>query len=376
MSITRTDGISNQGFADHPVETLGTASLGVSPFDGYTLAESEQGFPFPSKRELGTFFSCNQQNAPTITIDGVTYHNTEMLFYGNGQLKGGYLIEDTLIDGILYKADNIIAYHEDGQVIGGILAEDTSIDGVTYKANTQIVFHKNRKVMEGTPAVDALIDGILYQADTPIARHENGQVKQGILAAGNDINGTLYPEGTQIWRDEAGQIEKIILSEDWTINQLTFSGELIEVPYKADEKILIKNGQPIMGTLAEDTLIDGILCRAKYEKNDKSFREIYFHDNRRLKKCRLAERTEDPGKKGVYYKPGTWLERYDNGQVYKGRLDGIVPIDGVKYFFDIEYYPDGRVKTGSIGEEYITIQGREFFMGNRISFDENGRVEN
>ena len=64
----------------------------------------------------------------------------EVGFYMSKKINWGRLAQDTVINGVKYKSDTVVIFHENGKVSTGVLAQDTKIEGTIYKAGTSVSF--------------------------------------------------------------------------------------------------------------------------------------------------------------------------------------------------------------------------------------------
>ncbi len=163
--------------------------------------------------------------------------HTGVFFYPEGIVKQGFLAEDTYVQGMTFRGDQEIRFHRNGKVEGGTLSmagqsimgikfsgiatfyedgmiheallhEDTVINGVKFKAPTgkepspglyyQMLFFPDGKVCKATLAEDTVLKGIKFKGGEEIAFHMNGNVLQGVLAEDAVIKGVPCKGGARI----------------------------------------------------------------------------------------------------------------------------------------------------------------------------------
>ena len=101
---------------------------------------------------------------------------------------------DAEYNGILIDASKEVSIYYEGQLKSGFLKNDTAIEGVTYKAGSMLGLYSNGKVAVGRLKSEIKISGMSFKADTDIAFYPTGEISKGEVLAGatpNNKNLTL-----------------------------------------------------------------------------------------------------------------------------------------------------------------------------------------
>jgi hypothetical protein len=349
-------------------------------------------------------------------------------FHPNGNLKSAELFTDHTIQGILLRGTSAEpvepSFHDNGKLAHVTLRADTTIHGGVYKAKTDVWFHASGQLASGQLAADSPILGRTYLAGTKLMFHQTtGRVAEGTLGASAVISGNTYGPGTGVWFDEAGRVEKVRLLADTVINGITFRGndvipfyesgvakqgvlavatKLQEADFAAGTAVTFRRA----GTLAEaylsaDTVInkrrfapgthlvcdESGLCRPQQEAQPDGAAApvtVTVGDNLRVKVTgnppwrtgelaapfSLGRNLLLPGIR-VWFSEQGHIERalLDRDQELAGRFGLVTCKAGTEVVFDLE--PEVR---GCVLSREVTIEGRAYQRGRRLTFDDEGRV--
>ena len=116
--------------------------------------------------------------------------------------------------------------------------------------------------------------------------YPDGRLEGCSLARDTKVSGHMFPKGSWPYFDPPGVLKCVFLEHDYEVQGYLLRGEGINY-----QTCFHPNGWLRFGNLKEPTTIQGVPC-------EKSTREIwltkgpsgiYFHDNGRLKGCRLSQ---------------------------------------------------------------------------------------
>jgi hypothetical protein len=159
-----------------------------------------------------------------------------------------------------------------------------------------------------------------------ILRHENGQMKRACLIEPTEID--ELPCRSWCWWYEDGRVDNIELAEP-----VSLSGH--DLP--AGTRVFFdREGRIAHLWLAEDTVIDGRLCRGRWKI------DTALHPNNRIKAFFPREDTE---------------------------IDGV--LCEASLFHPIYLHPDGKLKQCKLAGD-ITLAGESFAKGSTIALDAAG----
>ena len=131
-------------------------------------------------------------------------------YYNSGNIKTVVLPEYGVfeIDGIKYVSntwDRSVEFYETGIPTACELALDSLINGMLFKAETYLTFHESGAVKSGTLAAEIEIEGIKFQASY-LYLYENGDLEAGVLAYDTLIQGKQFEVGDMIMFDNDGDV--------------------------------------------------------------------------------------------------------------------------------------------------------------------------
>jgi hypothetical protein len=349
-------------------------------------------------------------------------------FHPNGNLKSAELFTDHTIQGILLKGTSAEPveprFHDNGKLAHVTLRADTTIHGGVYRAKTDVWFHPTGQLASGQLAADSPILGRTYLGGTKLMFHPvTGRVAEGTLGASAVIYGNTYGRGTGVWFDGAGRLQKVRLPADTVINGITFRGNNLITFYEngvAQQGVLAVGtklqdadfaaGTAVTfhraGTLAEahlsaDTVInqrrfaagthlvcnESGLCQPQQEAQPDEAAVpvvVTVADSLRVKVTgnspwrtgelaapfSLGRNLLLPGIR-VWFSEQGRIERalLDRDQELAGRFGLVTCKAGTEVVFDLEHEVRGCVLSRA-----VTIDGRAYQLGRRLTFDDEGRV--
>lgn len=145
--------------------------------------------------------------ASDIELDGVVYRGQSQIYlYESGKVRGGYLLTNTIISGMIFQAaDGIIPdiyFYEKGLVEMGILNYYTAIDNHYYIGFVR--FYESGEVAEGYFVFDTQYEDYKFMKGKKVSFHENGKIKSATLSKAIEIDGIEYEKGTKVIFDQRG----------------------------------------------------------------------------------------------------------------------------------------------------------------------------
>jgi len=300
-------------------------------------------------------------------------------------IRSGYLVCDTVMDGIKLKAltqlsyyspvryaNRLRAYLRGNEVIekdrirfkstliffleddkksfgGGELVEDVTLvtfnRRLKFKAGKELVFYDyaRKMVNGGVLAEEAILEAggvkVKFMAGKALGFHRNGSVSVGSLAEKTTIQGMICRAGTNLLFNENGRIVWMLLP----------GGTNVSIG-----ALLFKSGKTIGGG---------------------SHPPIRFYDNGQVESGSLAK---EVGRQGMKFRPGV-IEFHEDGKVKSGALaeDAVVEIDNKKVRFKAHtamgLYQNEKVEFGDLAEE-TDFGGWKFPPGSVAKFNENGQI--
>jgi hypothetical protein len=106
-----------------------------------------------------------------IVHEGIHFKNGQLYFHETG-ISCGTLNGEQMIDGIKYS--NVVCFDLNGNVSRAFLVENTKIDGILYKGRKEINYYPSKKVKNGTVAERTNINGKIYEAGQSVLFNQNG----------------------------------------------------------------------------------------------------------------------------------------------------------------------------------------------------------
>ena len=254
----------------------------------------------------------------------------------------------------------------------GTLAENTIIAGVKYEAGTFIVINSEGEVTVGTLAERGEVGGVTLDAGTEFTYDPEDRNLEAKIPAGTDlvINNVSYKAGTNIYFVE-GRVSEGVLNSDYrdpngnlfgpgTLIVLNQGGKVISAKINAAGTTLLGNNSYPVGS------------------------EVEFDEEGHVTRALLgADATIRDNIRTYHFKANSVVEFYPDGRVKSGRLAEDLEIElepGKKIKFKagtpISFYPDGSVETGTLadGDAPLMVQGRPFKPGTEIGFHSNGKI--
>jgi hypothetical protein len=355
-------------------------------------------------------------------------HGSWVCFHRNGNLKSAELFAEHTIQGVVLKGTSAEpvepSFHENGKLAHVRLRADTAIQGGVYRAKTEVWFHPSGRLESGELAADSAILGRTYLAGTKLRfLKANGGVAEGTLGSPAVIGGDTYERGTGLWFDEAGRLEKVRLLTDTTIHGITFRGNAVVPFYEngvaqhgvlavatkvqdvdfADGTLVTfhRTGMLAEAQLSADTVINqrrfaagtrivcdvAGLCRPHEEEQPAGAPlplVVTVGDNLRVKVT-----GNSPWTTGELVAPlslgrnllasGTRLWFDEQGRIEKAALDRDHELAGrpglvtCKAGTEVRFDPELELRACVLGRD-VTLDGRDYKLGRRLTFDGDGRV--
>jgi hypothetical protein len=146
---------------------------------------------------------------------------------------------------------------------------------IGIKAQHPVVKNAVGEIITGPIEVQGL------SCQVPAQYHPNGQLKSCILALDDTLDGQPFPEGTRLAFRENGDLWRCYLSKDAEIH-----GYLCKGKEDGFRTLFYSVNKPKRIWLVNDEIIDNVPC-AKYEYLSRN--DVTFHENGRLKSCKLSE---------------------------------------------------------------------------------------
>jgi hypothetical protein len=332
-------------------------------------------------------------------------------YRGTSDVYSGTLADDTIIQGITFKEQTVVAFHDNGKVHSGSLAANTTIQGITYQGNSEVYFDESGRVTSGHLAADSTIQGVRYLAGL-VEFDSHGRVNKGVLAADTTLDGISYETGTKVNLDATGRPVLDLPAEPVCaeyydehddsaprIVMRTYHGggepEVVSLPLckrsvpKRSRGLAVKTAipggsyQPGTQLLLDDhdrlkwamLFADTTIYGVRY----KAFTRLTFFENNDDARVEYAKLAADTTIRGVTYKTGASvcesLRFHQNGTVKEGCLAADTVIQGVTYLGSspIKFRDNGRVWAGDLATS-PTIQGVTYSRGSTLYLSPDGRV--
>lgn len=207
----------------------------------------------------------------------------------NGYLK--YIIpkKDTTINGIRFKATNVINFFfKTTKVRRGYLAKPQIINKVKVKNfndpnNKYILFHESGAIERANLSEDTVIQGIKFKVDNSIGFYGNGQIYHGTLSEKKKFKYVELPLKTKISLSKSGKLSSFEIEN---ITEETVFNNIKYISYYYF--YLYESGYIKSGILAQDVIIDNI----KLYLGTK----IEYYSSGKIKSVKLSKKTRINGK--------------------------------------------------------------------------------
>ncbi|RPI72719.1 MAG: hypothetical protein EHM45_21810, partial [Desulfobacteraceae bacterium] len=349
------------------------------------------------------FAAVSAQNVKMFQKGGISvaYIAGTEQYHGNGQLAFARLSEPVEIQGIRFK--DWIAFRESGHVEKGCLARDQKINGYFFKAGSEIGLFISGKPNFGSLLEDTIIQGFSVKGSPRDSFfNEKGGLQSGYLSRDFEFSGYQTKFGKIVLRQDSlfelntdgGWLSKGVLARDTMIGGTVFPGETA-LYFSHDS-----NGPYLRSVyLLKPLTIAGLELGYKSSGGW----EIKFHPNGRLEFAVSAkdQRFADiPIPQGalLYFRSNGSLENIDTKQtivIQQAAVTDLIAFDelnhmlraksakpqkiggvlyaGEKYYYELNFYNDGRVKQGVV-ENDQEIQGVQVKNKSVVEFHENGRL--
>lgn len=301
-------------------------------------------------------------------------------------IASAILIEDEVIDGIVFMADTEIQFHTNGRVRNGILASDQELSSLDLAA---VPFKRGQRIslsaagrIETRPLLPAWIQGVpcLIKVDA----YRSGRLRATTLAEPHTIQGVLFPSSSDIQLYESGAMQVCKLPLDTDIlgipcahnrpTEFYESGRLramtLAEPYTLQGTLfpvgsdikLFESGALWWCKLLLDIAIQGVSCA----RNNL----IEFYESGRLRAMTLAKAHTF---QGTLFPGGSDIKLYESGTLWRCKLSSDTDIQGVPcaHSSQIEFYESGKLRYASAAKK-IQWEGITFAAGQHLHFLETG----
>ena len=107
-------------------------------------------------------------------INNIEFKNSLISFYENGDLKGAYLLKDTIINNITYKADSTIFFHKNSELWIGHIKKHVIVNEIHFK--DVIHFNSNGDFQGGVLVKNLLRNNVNYLKDLFLFFNSNYEI--------------------------------------------------------------------------------------------------------------------------------------------------------------------------------------------------------
>ncbi len=255
------------------------------------------------------------------------------------------------------------------------IEEDTTIAGIEFEG-TYIWLHENGRVKEGRLARGATVQGIRLESEDELTFYDSGDLES--VNAGDEgitVQNIRYVGVVRFY--ENGRVSSGTLAKDTLIQGVRF---------ETGTQVFFKSNGRLDGVEGVDVTIKGIKFRAAYRgypgpsfgyggpvQSDFGKRhDIVFHNSGRVSYGELAE---DTNIDGIKFMGGSGVHFHSNGRVSSGVLAEDTILNGLlfKAETEVEFYETGCFRGGTLYTNK-TVQGMTFSENTNIYFHENGRI--